>query len=258
LREDTKIGVGSGQFPPTRWSAIAGARSSDAAERERALEAIVQAYWKPIYKYVRIRWNKSNEDAKDLTQEFFSRLIEKNYLHDFDPVKARLRTFLRVCADHFLANEAKAATRLKRGGGAQHISLDFDAAEAELQRAGQWNSKIGGGSPAESIDEFLDKEFLRSLFGLSVESLRRFCEEHGKRTHFRLFEIYDLEDRSATHVSYAALAKEFGIATTDVTNHLAFARREFRRISLEKLQEMTASEEEFRREARALLGISPK
>src|SRR5271166_5070923 len=140
--EDTKIGGPGGKFPATRWSAIVAARSADVAERTRALEAVIEAYWKPIYKYVRIRWSKSNEDAKDLTQEFFSRLIEKNYLRDFDPGKARLRTFLRVCVDHFLANDAKAATRLKRGGDAQHISLDFDAAETELGRASQ--SLAGG------------------------------------------------------------------------------------------------------------------
>src|SRR5271155_3409716 len=120
--EDTKIGGPGGNFPATRWSAIVAARSTDSAERARALETVVESYWKPIYKYVRIRWNKSNEDAKDLTQEFFSRLIEKNYLGDFDPSKSRLRTFLRVCVDHFLANEAKAATRLKRGGAVAYFA----------------------------------------------------------------------------------------------------------------------------------------
>jgi RNA polymerase sigma factor (sigma-70 family) len=258
LNEDTKIGGASGKFPPTRWSAVVAARSADGGERTRALETVVESYWKPIYKYVRIRWSKSNEDAKDLTQEFFSRLIEKNYLHDFDPRKARLRTFLRVCVDHFLANEATAAKRLKRGGAAQHISLDFEAAEAELQRSRQSMAVGGAGSSAESMDDFLEKEFLRGLFGLSVEALRKFCEERGKQTQFRLFEIYDLEDGGASRRSYADLAKDFGIATTDVTNYLAFARREFRRISLEKLREMTASEEEFRREAKALLGVSGK
>jgi RNA polymerase sigma factor (sigma-70 family) len=256
--EDTKIGGPGGKFPPTRWSAIVAARSTDAAERTRALETVVEAYWKPIYKYVRIRWNKSNEDAKDLTQEFFSRLIEKNYLGDFDPSKARLRTFLRVCVDHFLGNEAKAATRLKRGDAAQHISLDFDAAEAELRRASQpFAGGVIGGSP-ESMDDFLEKEFLRSLFGLSLESLRRFCDAHGKQKHFRLFEIHDIENSDTKPPTYADLAEQFGIATTDVTNYLAFARREFRRISLEKLREMTASEDEFRREARALLGVTPE
>jgi RNA polymerase sigma factor (sigma-70 family) len=256
--EDTKIGGPGGRFPATRWSAIVVARSTDSAERTRALETVVEAYWKPIYKYVRIRWNKSNEDAKDLTQEFFSRLIEKNYLGDFDPGKARLRTFLRVCVDHFLANETKAATRLKRGGAAEHISLDFDAAEAELGRASQSFTQGIGSASRESMDDFLEKEFLRSLFGLSLESLRRFCEAHGKQTHFRLFEIHDVQDSGAKRPRYAELAKQFGIATTDVTNYLAFARREFRRISLEKLREMTATEEEFRREARALLGVVPE
>lgn len=256
--EDTKIGGPGGKFPATRWSAIVAARSTDSAERARALETVVEAYWKPIYKYVRIRWNKSNEDAKDLTQEFFSRLIEKNYLDDFDPGKARLRTFLRVCVDHFLANEAKAATRLKRGGAAEHTSLDFDAAEAELGRASESFAQAAGTASPESMDDFLEKEFLRSLFGLSLESLRQFCDARGKQAHFRLFEIHDVEDSGTKRPKYADLARQFGIATTDVTNYLAFARREFRRISLEKLREMTATEDEFRREARALLGVTPE
>jgi len=169
MTQDTQIGGPSGKFPATRWSAVLAARSNDLAERKRALEIIIAAYWKPIYKYIRIRWGKTDEDAKDLTQEFFARLIEKKYLDGFDPSKARLRTFLRVCVDHFVANEAKAAKRLKRGGAAEHISLDFTLAESDLARANV--SLIAAASP-ERIDEFLEQEFLRSLFGLAVEDLR--------------------------------------------------------------------------------------
>jgi RNA polymerase sigma factor (sigma-70 family) len=255
MTEDTKSGGASGRFPATSWSAVLAARSDDPAERSRALDAIAAAYWKPIYKYVRIRWSKSNEDAKDLTQDFFAKLFEKEYLEDFDPSKARLRTFLRICTDRFVANEAKAAKRLKRGGGATHISLDFDAAENELQRAGPLMELT---SAPESVEDFLEKEFIRSLFGIAVEKLRSECESRGKQVHFRLFEIYDLEGDGAHKASYAELAKEFQIAPTDVTNYLAFARREFRRIALDCLREMTASEDEFRREARALLGVVPE
>lgn len=243
-----------GKFPATRWSAVVAARSTDSAERKRALETIIAAYWKPIYKYIRIRWGKTNEDAQDLTQQFFLRVIEKDDLADFDPQKARLRTFLRVCADHFVANEAKAAMRQKRGGGAQHVSLDFESAEAELARA---KPQLAGGKSPEDLDEFFEKEFIRSLFVISVEGLRQYCESGGKKSHFRLFEIYvvtDLEE-GEKRPSYASLASRFGIAETDVTNYLAYAKREFRRILLEKLREMTVSEEEFRREARALLGV---
>jgi DNA-directed RNA polymerase specialized sigma24 family protein len=255
MTEDTKIGGASGKFPSTRWSAVLAARSDDPGDRSRALEAIAAAYWKPVYKYLRVRWGKSNEDAKDLTQDFFATLFAKGYLDDFDPAKARLRTFLRICADRFVANETKAGRRLKRGGGALHVSLDFDAAEAELERA---KPPLEIASSEESIEGFLEKEFVRGLFGMAVEELRAFCAGRGKQVHFRLFEIYDLEADGARPPSYAELAKEFKIAPTDVTNYLSSTRREFRRIALEKLREMTASEEEFRREARALLGVEPQ
>ena len=255
MTEDTKIGGASAKFPATRWSAVLAARSSDPAERSRALEAIVAAYWKPIYKYLRIRWGKSNEDGKDLTQDFFAKVLEKEFLDDFDPSKARLRTFLRVCADRFVANDAKSARRIKRGGGMQRLSLDFDAAESELEGAQPVLEKIA--SP-ESLDDFLQKEFIRNLFGISVETLRKECESRGKQIHFRLFEIYDLEGENNREHCYANLAKEFGLAPTDVTNYLAYARREFRRIALERLREMTGSEEEYRSEARFLLGVVPE
>lgn len=255
MAETTKIGGVSGKFPVTRWSAVLAARSEDAAERSRALGAITESYWKPIYKYFRIRWGKPNEDAKDLTQEFFARLIEKDFLADFDPAKAKLRTFLRVCADRFASNAAKAARRLKRGGGASHVRLDFDAAEAELARV---RIPFAATQSPPNMDDFFEKEFIRSLFGLAIHDLREFCGTRGKQVHFCLFERYDLEDGGSERAGYAELAREFGIAPTDVTNYLAFARREFRRIALERLREMTASESEFRGEARALLGVVPE
>jgi RNA polymerase sigma factor (sigma-70 family) len=252
MKEDTRIGGVSGKFPATRWSAVLAARSDDPRERSQALGAVVEAYWKPIYKYLRIRWNKSNEDAKDVTQEFLAQLIEREYLRDFDPAKARLRTFLRVCVDHFVANQTKAAKRLKRGGDVLHGELDFTGAEAEFERA---RSPLTIAASTESFDEYLEQEFVRNLFTLAVGELRALCEARGKSRHFQLFERYDLDDSDASRPSYAELAKEFGIAVTDVTNYLALARREFRRIALKKLREMTCSEAEFRREARALLGV---
>ena len=250
MADDTAMGGASGRFPPTRWSAIVAARSADPAERARALGTIVAAYWKPVYKYIRARWGKSNEDAKDLTQEFFARLLEKDFLGGFDPSKARLRTFLRTCVDGLVANQEKAARRLKRGGGAVVLSLDFETAEGELAHTEP---------PApESLDGFFEKEWIRSLFSLALEALRAECETRGKMIPLRIFERYDIDDSDEQRPSYADLAREFGVAVTDVTNYLAFARREFRRITLEKLREMTASEEEFRREARALLGVEPE
>jgi RNA polymerase sigma factor (sigma-70 family) len=253
MADDTAIGGPVRSFPATRWSAIDRARSEDPVERARALESLMAAYWKPVYKYIRARWGRSNEDAKDLTQEFFARLIEKDFLDSYDPTRARLRTFLRTCVDGVVANHDRAARRLKRGGDAPHLSLDFETAESELARAG-----LPAPGSAENMEELFEKEWVRSLFSLAVEGLREECVARGKTVQFRLFELYDLDDDGAARRSYAELAREFVLSTSDVTNYLSYARREFRRIALEKLREMTASEEEFRREARALFGVEPE
>jgi RNA polymerase sigma factor (sigma-70 family) len=256
MHDDTKIGGPSPRFPATRWSVLLAARSEEPTERTRAFETIVAAYWKPVYKYIRIRWNKSNEDAKDLTQEFFARVIEKGFLDTYDPAKARLRTFLRVCVDGFLSNQEKAARRIKRGGDAVVLSLDFEAAEGELARAG--SSPLPVSATPAAIEEFFEQEWLRHLFSLSVEALREELAADGKAAYFRLFERYDLDEENPGRPTYQQLAQEFGVAVTDVTNFLAYARRAFRRIVLEKLRGMTASEDEFRREARAVLGVEPE
>jgi RNA polymerase sigma factor (sigma-70 family) len=234
-----------GGFPITRHSIVVAAQSNDPVERSRAIEAVTAAYWKPIYKYIRMKWGVAREDAQDFTQEFFARLIEKEFLEAYDPHKGRLRTFLRTCADRLYLNQSRDAQRLKRSGGAAHVPLDFDAAERELAIV----------TAGESIQEYFEKEWVRSLFILALERLRAQCESSGKAVHFALFERYDLAEEEGPRPSYAQLAREFGLAVTDVTNYLAFSRREFRRAVLGQLREMTASEEEFRREARALLGV---
>ncbi len=147
-------------------------------------------------------------------------------------------------------NHDRGAARLKRGGGEPLLSLDFDAAEGELGRVIE---------PAGlSTEELFEREWVRSLFGLAVEALEAECIARGKEIHFRLFERYDLGDEPGdgtdSRPTYAELAREVDLPVTTVTNHLAWARREFRRITLERLREMTASDEEFRGEARALLG----
>ena len=240
---------GSGRFPVTRLSAIIGTASSNPEERTRAFEALVSAYWMPVYKYVRIKWNKPTEDARDLTQGFFAEAIEKNYFARFDPSKAKFRTFLRTCLDGFVANENKAAGRIKRGGGATILSLDFDGAEEQL--------RVAAPPAVGAIDDYFGKEWARSVFSLALERFRAQMLAAGKETHVRLFERYVLDVDEQEKPSYKVLASEFDLSVTDVTNYLAHARREFRRIVLEKLRELTATDEEYRREARTLLGVDP-
>jgi RNA polymerase sigma factor (sigma-70 family) len=249
MDQDTDIGGPGSRFPDTSHSAIVAARSGDPAERQRALAAIVEAYWKPSYKYIRIKWQAANEDAKDLTQGFFAVALEKDYFASYDPARASFQTFIRTCLDGYVANQKKSDQRLKRGGGIEHFALDFVEAENEL--ALQLVSEV-------TPDEYFRREWARSLFAMALESLRNHFTARGNDVYFELFERYDLHDDDEQGRTYADLAKEFGLTRTEVTNYLAAARREFRRIVLARLRELTATEEEFRSEARVLLGVDPK
>ena len=244
---------GEDRFPPTRRSVIEAIGSIDASERECALEALCSAYWRPVYKYIRLRWNRPADEAQDLTQGFFVEVLERDLLQKFDPKKSRLRTYLRLCVDSFVSNESKASRRQKRGGNVAHVALDFAAAEQELSGAVMDPALIP--SP-ESLEEFFEKEWVRSLFTLAVEDLHELCMARERERTFRLFEAYDLD--APEKISYEQLAREYGIPVTDVTNALAWARREFRRIALERLRELCGSEEEFRREARTAFGWDAK
>lgn len=238
------------KFPITRLSAIVAASSPDQAERTRAFEALIAGYWMPVYKYIRLKWNKPAEDAQDLTQGFFAEAMEKRFFDRYDPSRAKFRTFLRTCLDGYVANENKAASRIKRGGGATILSLDFDGAESQLMSAAQ--------PAASAIDEYFDQEWARSVLSLALESFRAQMITAGKLVHLRLFEQYVLEDDEQSKPSYKSLAREFNISTSDVTNYLAYSRRQFRGIVLEKLRELTATDEEYRREALALVGVEPE
>jgi RNA polymerase sigma factor (sigma-70 family) len=244
---DTDIGGLAQHFPATRCSILEAVRGSDAELRSQAFATLVTAYWKPVYKYIRIKRQVSNEDAKDLTQGFFTRALEKGFFDRFDPSKARFRTYLRVCLDGFVANERQGAQRLKRGGAVEVLSLDFAGAESELAHQSS--------RPNDDPDTFFRLEWIRNLYAQAVEDLCQLCETTGRQVHFELFERYDLEEREAgERITYEEVGRQFGLTQIQVTNYLAVARREFRRLVLERLRESTSSEEEFRLEARSILG----
>ena len=247
---DTDIGGAQQRFPVTNQSAIAAARSEDHAVRQRAFDTILTSYWKPAYKYIRLKWQAGNEDAKDLTQGFFANAFEKNHFANYDARKASFQTFLRTCLDGFIANERKAGKRLKRGGDLNQVQLDFLSAEDELA--------MHAANVDLSPEDYFHREWVRSMFTISVDTLRERCEAAGRMVHFQLFEAYDLRDDDDTTVSYASLAKTFDLDPATVNNYLAATRREFRRIVLDKLREITATDDEFRTEARSLLGVDVK
>jgi len=239
--------MSQGAFPATRASVVRDLGSVDPARRAAAYDALARTYWRPVYVYIRLRWRRTAEDAQDLTQEFFTRAFEREYLSRYDPAKARFRTFVRTCLDGFLANEDKAAGRLKRGGGFVIAGVDFARFDADLAAHAR--------SDEPDPERWFHREWVRSLFAGAVDELGAHCRASGHDRAFMLFQRYDVDgDSGGARQTYAALAGDTGLSVTTVTNELAWARRAFRAIVLAQLRELCASEDEFRAEALDLLG----
>jgi DNA-directed RNA polymerase specialized sigma24 family protein len=255
----SKDSLPGAHFPRTRASAVAQVGSDDPALRARAFDVVVRAYFAPVYKHLRVRWKQGSDEAREATQAFFARAFEKRWLSDYDAAQARFRTYLRACLDRYVMDARRGEARQKRGGHLLRLSLDFGAAETELQLADP--------APARDPEAYFEAEWTRSLLGAAVEELRERCAHSGKERQFKVFQRYVLDnelggtatDTSArrSNISYAMIARELDLKPTDVTNYLAWTRRELRRILLDKIAELTHSQEEFEDEARKLLGAQP-
>src|SRR5262249_30746703 len=201
------------RFPATRHSVLAAIRSGDGDVRRLAFDALVTAYWKPVFKYIRLKWNAPPDDAADLAQAFFLRAYEKEFFEGFDPARARFRTYLRTCLDGFVANARKAEARLKRGGGVTLVPLDFGEAERELRQHAH--------NAIEDFDAYFHREWLRSLFAVAAARLRDACAGRKRPERFSLFESYDLAPDESARPTYAELARRFSMSSSEVTNELA-------------------------------------
>jgi RNA polymerase sigma-70 factor (ECF subfamily) len=226
---DTAIGGADGRFPSTQLTLLEAAAAGMPNE---ALERVIALYWKPVYRFIRFKFGKDNEDAKDLTQSFFATAMERDLFRRFDPSRASFRTYLRMTVERFAANEHAAAQRQKRG------------AEVEFQPAGE------DAATTDSPERQFEREWQRQLFGLAVDDLRAFSGRSGKQLHFQIFEAYDLAE--GDRPTYADLAARHGVTETAVTNHLAWARRKLRALVMERMRGVTAGERELRDELRRI------
>ena len=182
---DTDIGGPLHKFPITNHSAIVAARSDDEIIRRRAFDTILNSYWKPVYKYVRLKWQAGNEDAKDLTQGFFANAFEKNHFASYDAAKASFQTFLRTCLDRFVANERKAGQRLKRGGEWQRVDLEnldvaFAADDDTLLAVHEALEKLAAIDPTGA--KLIELRFFAGLSNVDAAKVLGLAERSAKRT----------------------------------------------------------------------------
>ena len=197
---DDSVPLGACDFATTRWTVVLKAGRSDTTQARAALSRLCQTYWYPLYAYVRRQGHRPH-DAQDLTQEFFARLLEKNYLGAVDRSKGKFRSFLLSSLKHFLANEWDKAKALKRGGGQTFISINDPSAETRYCL-----------EPADTLSA--DKIFERRwALTLLEQVLARLREEHvatGKAALFDLLKECLTGDRSS--LPYVELGNKVGMS----------------------------------------------
>jgi RNA polymerase sigma-70 factor (ECF subfamily) len=124
--------VSSSRFQTTRWTLVLAVREGQSADAQAALSTLCETYWYPVYAFIR-RTGKSGEEAKDLTQAFFTRVLEKDYFGQARQERGRFRSFLLSSVRHFLSNQRDWDQAQKRGGGQTHLALEFDDGERTYQ-----------------------------------------------------------------------------------------------------------------------------
>jgi RNA polymerase sigma factor (sigma-70 family) len=229
---------GGVRFRTTSWSLILAA--SDQSGRGEALARLCETYWHPVYAFIR-RNGHDPDKAQDLTQEFFARLIEKNYLEDADRNRGRFRSFLLTSVKHFLANEWDREQALKRGGG--RIPVSFDAVEAE-----EWYI------PAVVVDAtpetLFEHRWAISLLERVVTRLRSEYAAAGKEEQFASMEMF-LEPDS-NDARYEQVARRMGISAGALRMAVLRMRRRYRALLRSEIADTVATNEDIDEEIKFL------
>jgi len=232
--------AGPQAFVTTHWSVVLTAGRRDTARARDALARLCQTYWHPLYAYVR-RVGHSPHDAQDLTQEFFARLLEKNFLAGADESRGRFRSFLLASLKHFLANEWHKAQAQKRGGGQIPLSIDFDAAETAVHF-----------EPADTTtaDKIYERRWALTLLDCVLRRLREEFVRDGKE---KLFEqLKPTLTEASRSVPYAEIARRLDTTEGAVKVAVHRLRQRYREVLRAEIADTVASPGEVEDELRNL------
>ena len=232
--------AGAGRFDTTHWSLVLAAGQRGTGESAAALERLCQSYWLPLYAYVRRRVSDVH-DAQDMTQGFFERLLDKNYLADADPQRGRFRSFLLTAFKHFLSKEWEKAKAQKRGGGRSHISLNFSTGDSQI------TLQPAGGLTAEQMYE---RQWVITLLGRVMQRLETELEKVGKRSQFERLKDFIVSTKEET--TYADVASELSMTESAARMATSRLRRRYRQLLREEIAQTVSSPEDIEDEINSL------
>jgi len=228
------------RFATTQWNVVLAARDGSESQAQLALASLCEAYWVPLYAYVRRRGH-SAEDASDLTQAFFADLLSRDFLGAIDRSRGRFRSFLLASLEHFLSHERDKEQALKRGGATRTLSLDADAAESRYRH--------------EPTDHLTPERVFERRWGLTVmeRAMDRLEAEFGDQparfVHFKPCLTGDSPNR------YRDIAAALGMTEVAVKTAVHRLRERYGRLLRDEVAETVASETDVDDEVRHLLGV---
>jgi len=232
---------GPSQFPTTRWTLVVAAGDPHRKEARSALVSLCEAYWYPLYAYLRRRGYPADQ-AQDLTQEFFIRVLEGRYLDRADPDKGRFRSFLLTSLKFFVADEEDRQRAHKRGGG-MVVSLEFSSGEDRYQR-----------EPAhdENPERIFERRWALSVLDRVVERLRSEFVQHGRSEHFERLKGFLLGQSEAP---YAAMAREMNTSEGALKVAIHRLRKRYRELFRQEIADTVADPAEVESELRYLAAV---
>jgi DNA-directed RNA polymerase specialized sigma24 family protein len=230
-------------FRTTQWGVVFSAGEMNSVDAPGAREHFCRTYWRPIYGYVR-RQGYGSEDAQDLTQGFFAKLLEKNFWARADREKGRFRSFLLTALRQYVADERDRARTAKRGGGLPLISLEELALEEKI---------IGALDPSVSGELDFDQRWASAVLDQARKRLLQECITSGKA------ELYDrlnlLGDRAEKPLSYAVLAPILGMTVSGIKSAVLRIRERYGELVREEISKTVANAEDVNGEIGYLLSI---
>lgn len=230
---ETSLGGRAGDFPSTAWSMIVAAADAHNPSCREQLERLIRAYWRPAYGYLRA-CGGGVEDAKDLTQEFFTRLLEREDVRRLSPDRGSFRGFLKRALKNFLI-DASRREKARRPADARLIRFE-DYPDMD------WDSGKG-----EDGDSAFEREWRRTVMGAAIEDLRG----RVKPADFEAFRSYCLNEGS--DVTYSDLAKKLGVSEIDVRKGLERCRRELRELVRVRIRDYVHDERDVETEYREIV-----
>ena len=235
---------GPSQFPTTRWTLVVAAGEPARKEARSALVSLCENYWYPLYAYLRRRGYPADQ-AQDLTQEFFIRVLEGRYLDRADPEKGRFRSFILTSLKFFVADEEDRQRAHKRGGG-MLVSLELSSGEERYQR-----------EPAhdETPERIFEQRWALSVLDRVVEKLRNEFVQHGRPEHFERLKVFLL---GKSDTPYTELAREMNTSEGALKVAIHRLRKRYRDLFRQEIADTVADSAEVESEIRYLAAVLTK